>query len=243
MRKDGELVWCQLTAVLERDRDGRPSVVTTMIENISDRKDSESQLRQAQKMDAVGQLSAGIAHDFNNLLMGVLGYAGIARGEVETDSRAAECLGKIEESAQVAAALTRQLLAFGRRQTLQMRAIDLNALVAETVSLLSRVVGEQVELVPVLAPSLRRVQSDASQIEQAAVRAVLHDEGSRQRHRTRPTERLRHRQAEPRRHRSNQRAGRRGNVPHLLAGERHVGGDRRRSALHRASAEGSGVVR
>ena len=173
VRKDGELVWCQLTAVLERDRDGRPSVVTTMIEDISDRKDSESQLRQAQKMDAVGQLSAGIAHDFNNLLMGVLGYAGIARGEVEADSRAAECLGKIEESAHVAAALTRQLLAFGRRQTLQMRAIDLNALVADTVSLLSRVVGEQVELVPVLASSLRRVQSDASQIEHVLFNLVL----------------------------------------------------------------------
>ena len=173
VRKDGELVWCQLTAVLERDRDGRPSVVTTMIEDISDRKDSESQLRQAQKMDAVGQLSAGIAHDFNNLLMGVLGYAGIARGEVEADSHAAECLGKIEESAQSAAALTRQLLAFGRRQTLQMRAIDLNALVADTVSLLSRVVGEQVELVPVLASSLRRVQSDASQIEHVLFNLVL----------------------------------------------------------------------
>jgi PAS domain S-box/PAS domain S-box len=173
VRKDGEFVWCQLTAVLERDPSGRPTAVTTMIEDISDRKETESQLRQAQKMDAVGQLSAGIAHDFNNLLMGVLGYAGIARGEVEADSRAAECLGKIEESAQVAAALTRQLLAFGRRQTLQMRAIDLNALVAETVSLLSRVVGEQVELVPVLASSLRRVQSDASQIEQVLFNLVL----------------------------------------------------------------------
>jgi PAS domain S-box-containing protein len=173
VRKDGELVWCQLTAVAERDPDGRPTVVTTMIENISERKEAEDQLRQSQKMDAIGQLSAGIAHDFNNMLMGVLGYAEIARGEVEEGSRASDCLVKIEDSAQRAASLTRQLLAFGRRQTLQVRAIDLNELVSETVSLLSRVVGEHVELVPVLAPALRRVQADATQIQQVLFNLVL----------------------------------------------------------------------
>ncbi|MGZ4393723.1 MAG: PAS domain S-box protein, partial [Gaiellaceae bacterium] len=173
VRKDGELVWCQLTAVLERDPDGRPSVVTSMIEDISERKEAEDQLRQSQKMDAIGQLSAGIAHDFNNMLMGVLGYAEIARGEVEEGSRAENCLVKIEDSAQRAASLTRQLLAFGRRQTLQVRAIDLNELVSETVSLLSRVVGEQAELVSVLAPALMHVQADATQIQQVLFNLVL----------------------------------------------------------------------
>jgi len=173
VRKDAEFVWCQLTAVLERDPAGRPSVVTAMIEDISERKEAEDQLRQSQKMDAIGQLSAGIAHDFNNMLMGVLGYAEIARGEVEEGSRAENCLVKIEESAQRAASLTRQLLAFGRRQTLQVRAIDLNELVSETVSLLSRVVGEQTELVPVLAPALMRVQADATQIQQVLFNLVL----------------------------------------------------------------------
>jgi PAS domain S-box-containing protein len=173
MRKDGEPVWCQLTAVLERDPAGRPSVVMAMIEDISERKEAEDQLRQSQKMDAIGQLSAGIAHDFNNMMMGVLGYAEIARGEVEEGSRAENCLAKIEESAQRAATLTRQLLAFGRRQTLQVHAIDLNELVSETVSLLSRVVGEQTELVPVLAPALMRVQADATQIQQVLFNLVL----------------------------------------------------------------------
>lgn len=171
--KDAELVWCQLTAVAERGPDGRPTVVTTMIEDISERKEAEDQLRQSQKMDAIGQFSAGMAHDFNNMLTGVLGYAEIARGEVEKGSRAEDCLVKIEDSAQRAASLTRQLLAFGRRQTLEVRAIDLNELVSETVSLLSRVVGEQAELVPVLAPALRRVQADASQIQQALFNLVL----------------------------------------------------------------------
>ena len=173
VRKDGDLVWCQLTAVAERDPDGRPTVVTTMIEDISERKEAEDQLRQSQKMDAIGQLSAGIAHDFNNMLMGVLGFAEIARGEVEKGSRAEDCLVKIEESGQRAASLTRQLLAFGRRQTLQVRAIDLNELVSETVSLLSRVVGEQAVLLPVLAPALMRVRADATQIQQVLFNLVL----------------------------------------------------------------------
>ncbi|MGZ8716306.1 MAG: PAS domain S-box protein [Gaiellaceae bacterium] len=173
VRKDGEFVWCQLTAVLEHDPDGRPTVVTAMIEDISERKEADDQLRQSQKMDAIGQLSAGIAHDFNNMLMGILGFAEIARGEVEEGSRAENCLVKIEESGQRAASLTRQLLAFGRRQTLQVRAIDLNELVSETVSLLSRVVGEQAELVPVLAPALMHVQADATQIQQVLFNLVL----------------------------------------------------------------------
>ncbi len=172
-RTDGGVVWVDSAVSLIRDGDGKPKFALTMAQDVSERRVAEDQLRQAQKMEAVGQLSAGIAHDFNNLLMGVLGYAGLARGDVPDDSRVAEYLDRIEQSGQRAASLTKQLLAFGRRQTLQARELDLNDLVAETLSMLERLLGEQIEIVSEPEPSLPSLRADPTQIQQVLFNLAL----------------------------------------------------------------------
>jgi PAS domain S-box-containing protein len=172
-KTDGGVAWVDSTVSVIRDADGKPKFALTMAQDVSERRAAEDQLRQAQKMEAVGQLSAGIAHDFNNLLMGVLGYAGLARGDVPDDSRVAEYLDRIEQSGQRAASLTKQLLAFGRRQTLQARDLDLNELVAETLSMLERLLGEQIEIVSRPEPSLPPLRADPTQLQQVLLNLAL----------------------------------------------------------------------
>ena len=144
-----------------------------MAQNITQRRASEEQLRQSQKIDAIGQLTAGIAHDFNNLLLGMLGYTELAQAAVDADSQAAEHLRRIESNAQRAAKLTGQLLAFGRRQALHPRPLELNALVSETAAMLHRVLGERIELVTVLDPSLDAVRADSGQMQQVLLNLSL----------------------------------------------------------------------
>ena len=144
-----------------------------MAQNITHRRAAEEQLRQSQKIEAIGQLTAGIAHDFNNLLLGMLGYTELAQAEVDANGPAAGHLRSVEASARRAAALTGQLLAFGRRQTLQPRPLELNALVSETVEMLRRVLGERIELVTVLEPGLDPVQADPGQMQQVLLNLAL----------------------------------------------------------------------
>ena len=177
VRRDGELVWCQLTAVLERDSDGRPSVVTTMIEDISERKEVEDQLRQSQRMETIGRLAGGVAHDFNNLLTAITGYSTFAlerieRGEAD-DARLRNDVEEIRKSAERAAGLTQQLLAFSRRQVLQPRTLDLSALVADVRTLLERLIGEDLELVTSLADEQVFVRADPGRLEQVLVNLAV----------------------------------------------------------------------
>ena len=171
--KDGEVVWVDSATALLRDADGKPQGAVSMAQNITRRRAAEEQLRQSQKIDAIGQLTAGIAHDFNNLLLGMLGYTELAQAEVEADGQAAEYLRRIESSAQRAATLTGQLLAFGRRQALHAEPLELNALVSETVAMLRRVLGERIELVTVLDPSLDAVRADSGQMQQVLLNLAL----------------------------------------------------------------------
>jgi two-component system cell cycle sensor histidine kinase/response regulator CckA len=158
---------------LVRDESGTPMFMLGMVEDVTMRKAAEEQLRRSQRIEAIGQLSAGIAHDFNNLLVGVLGYAGLAQGEVAEGSAVAGYLIQIEETAQRAASLTKQLLAFGGRQTLQPCAIDLNAFVGETVSMLERLLGEHIEIVTRLDATLPALLADATQIQQVLLNLAL----------------------------------------------------------------------
>ena len=144
-----------------------------MAQNITQRRAAEEQLRQSQKIEAIGQLTAGIAHDFNNLLLGMLGYTELAQAEVDADGEAAEYLRRIESSAQRAATLTGQLLAFGRRQALHAEPLELNALVSETVAMLRRVLGERIELLTVLDPALDAVHADSGQMQQVLLNLAL----------------------------------------------------------------------
>lgn len=133
----------------------------------------EEQLRQSQKMDAIGRLAGGIAHDFNNLLTVINGYSQLLATELdETDERR----GKVEEIKKAgdrAAALTRQLLAFSRKQVLAARVLDLNGLVAGMNGLLRRVIGEDIELVTVSGSSLASIKADPGQIEQVIVNLAV----------------------------------------------------------------------
>jgi len=131
----------------------------------------EEQLRHAQKMDAVGRLAGGVAHDFNNILFVVSGYAEQIQRQVEEPLRG-KAIG-ILKAAERAAALTRQLLTFSRKELEQPRVLDLNAVVAEMERMLRRLIGEQISLVAAPAPDLWRVKADPGQIEQVLVNLAV----------------------------------------------------------------------
>ena len=130
MRKSGEAVWCATNISLLRDAAGRPAHFLGMVQDIDERKKSEDernrlqqQLFQAQKMEALGTLAGGIAHDFNNLLSVMLGFASLARQRLSSDDPLQDSMGMIEESAQRAAELARQLLAFARPERQQVKPV------------------------------------------------------------------------------------------------------------------------
>ncbi len=133
----------------------------------------EQQLRQAQKLEAVGQLAGGVAHDFNNLLTVIASYTQIVLGELPPDSSATADLREIEAAAARAAGLTRQLLAFSRKQVLQPRRMDINQTVSEAAGMLRRIIGEDISLHTELAPALWTVHADPGQIEQVLMNLAV----------------------------------------------------------------------
>jgi PAS domain S-box-containing protein len=145
-----------------------------LLRQISDRERAERNLRQteqqlvhAQKMEAIGRLAGGVAHDFNNMLSAILGHVGLALNDVSASDPLREDLEQIKQAAGRATSLTQQLLAYSRRQTIQPRVIDVNALILDMQRLLKRVIGEDVELVVELAPEPLRALLDPSKIQQA----------------------------------------------------------------------------
>jgi len=141
--------------------------------DITERKTLEKQLRQTQKMEAVGQLSGGIAHDFNNLLGVIIGYSEILEQRLPPgDPLHKECL-QIKKAGQSAASLTRQLLAFSRQQILEPRVLDLNAIVQNVEKMLRRLIGEHINLRTSLGPGLGSVKADQSQIEQVIINLAV----------------------------------------------------------------------
>ena len=133
------------------NRLGDPSVGAIVVNarDITERRQLEEQLRQSQKMEAVGQLAGGVAHDFNNLLTAILGYCSLMLDDVPEGNPLRQDLMEIQSAGERAASLTRQLLAFSRRQMLQPQVVDLNALVKQLEKLLRRLISEDVELVTV----------------------------------------------------------------------------------------------
>jgi PAS domain S-box-containing protein len=173
-RADGETVWGHLTASLVRDADDNPEFTVGMVHDVSDRKQLEERLYEAQKLDAVGRLAGGVAHDFNNLLTVITVHSGFLLGSLharDVDLRAD--VEAIEQAAQRAAVLTKTLLAFGRKQVLQPRLIDLNTIVIETNKMLHRLIGEHIEVVTELGADLGDVRADPGQIEQVLVNLAL----------------------------------------------------------------------
>jgi nitrogen-specific signal transduction histidine kinase/ActR/RegA family two-component response regulator len=138
----------------------------SFVVDITERKKLEQQLRQAQKVEAIGQLAGGIAHDFNNLLGIIIGYSEIFEERLGLDDPLRPKAEQIKKAGRRAASLTRQLLAFSRQQALEPRVLDLNAVIADTLKMLRRLIDENVELVAVTEPALGRVSADQGQIEQ-----------------------------------------------------------------------------
>jgi PAS domain S-box-containing protein len=153
--------------------DGTVAGVNAVMQDIGERKRLEVELRQAQKMEAIGRLAGGVAHDFNNLLTVINGYAEMVLGMVSLPSLARDCVGEILSAGTRASALTNQLLAFSRRQVLQPRAVSLNDVVSNLSRMLDRVIGEDIELVSVLAPGLGCVRADPNQMEQVLMNLAL----------------------------------------------------------------------
>ena len=131
------------------------------------------QFRQAQKMEAVGRLAGGVAHDFNNLLTIINGYAELLSERTSTDDPRRDISEEILKAGERAASLTRQLLAFSRRQVLEPRVLDLNSVLADTEKMLRRLIGEDVELATKLKPGLGRVKVDPGQIEQVIMNLAV----------------------------------------------------------------------
>jgi PAS domain S-box-containing protein len=144
-----------------------------VFDNITERKRLEAQLRQAQKMESVGRLAGGVAHDFNNLLTVVLSNATLAKDGLPEGDPARDDLTEVEDAAKRAAVLTRQLLAFARRQVAEPRALDLNAVTLAMDKMLRRLIGEDVELVSLLAEGLGTVWADPGHIEQVLVNLAV----------------------------------------------------------------------
>jgi PAS domain S-box-containing protein len=166
-RKDGSIVEVTLHASVFMQ--GTRAIVCGAVRDVTALRDSESQLRQAQKMEAIGQLAGGIAHDFNNLLTGILGYGELVLETLGTDHPAAADVAEMNRAGQAAAALTRQLLTFSRRQVVQREVLDINTVLSNAQKTLQRVVGDQIELVLELEPDLRGIEADAGQLEQVIV--------------------------------------------------------------------------
>jgi signal transduction histidine kinase len=135
--------------------------------------DREEQLRQAQKMEAIGRLAGGVAHDFNNLLTAIIGYADLITERLDPADQTAREVAEIRKAADRAAALTRQLLTFSRKQFLDPTVINLNDIVISLLQMLPRVIGEHIQTVSTLEPKLSRVRADASQMEQVFINLVL----------------------------------------------------------------------
>lgn len=147
--------------------------IIAFFKDITEQKLLEKRLRQAQKMEAIGQLSGGIAHDFNNLLMVIIGYSELLdEGLPPGDPLHRKC-EQIKKAGQSAVSMTRQLLAFSRQQMLEPKALDLNAVILDVETMLRRLIGEDIELRTALGPALGCVKADRGQIEQVIINLVV----------------------------------------------------------------------
>jgi PAS domain S-box-containing protein len=158
---------------VNRLNDPSVAAIVLNVRDITDRRRLEDQLRQAQKMEAVGQLAGGVAHDFNNLLTAILGYCNLMLDDLPREDPLRADLEEIHSAGERAAALTRQLLAFSRRQMLQPQVVDVNTIVRQLEKLLRRLISEDVELVTALAPNLMPVRVDPASIEQILVNLAV----------------------------------------------------------------------
>ena len=171
--QDGEMHYWLLYKFPIPDSEGRTALVGGIGIDITERRQLEEQLRQSQKMEAIGRLAGGVAHDFNNLLTIISGYGRMVLDDLAPKHRSRARVEEVLNAADRAAILTSQLLAFSRRQVVQPKALELNHLISNLEKMLRRVIGEHIELVTSLSPDLRRVKADGGQIEQVIMNLAV----------------------------------------------------------------------
>jgi two-component system cell cycle sensor histidine kinase/response regulator CckA len=172
-RKDGTRFTVRLSGRPLLDSSGEPVGFEMIAEDITERRALELQLQQSQRMEAIGRLAGGVAHDFNNLLTVIKGYSELMLDELKPSDPMRGEMEEVQRAADRAASLTRQLLAFSRRQVLAPKVLDLNDLVRDTEKLLRRLLGEDVELITALDQQLGSVRADPGQIEQVLMNLAV----------------------------------------------------------------------
>jgi two-component system cell cycle sensor histidine kinase/response regulator CckA len=172
-RQDGSLYVQDTTIIPVQDNHGEASHFIAIGLDVTAQRKTEGQLRQAQKMETVGRLAGGVAHDFNNLLTVISGFAQLLKEGLETDSPLLAYCEEVIKAGGRAAGLTRQLLAFSRRQLLAPQVLNLNLVVADMEKMLRRLIGEDIELVTVPRDNLGSVKADRGQIEQVIVNLAV----------------------------------------------------------------------
>src|SRR6476646_10899565 len=171
-KKNGDVFVAEKTVTPLRDGEGRITHFISNDRDITDRRRLENQLQQAQKMDAIGRLAGGVAHDFNNLLMVISSYAELMLDTLAPLHPLRRNVDEIQKASRRAADLTRQLLAFGRKQMQTLQLLDLNLIIEDINKMLPRLIGEDIELVFIPGKKLGRVKADPVQIEQILMNLV-----------------------------------------------------------------------
>jgi two-component system, cell cycle sensor histidine kinase and response regulator CckA len=172
-RGDETAIAVRVSGRFESTEPGGAEILELLVEDATERRSLEAQLAQAQKMESVGRLAGGIAHDFNNLLTAILGYVDLMQGTLAAGDPISRHAQQIRKAADRASMLTRQLLAFSRKQILQPRVLDLNGVVEDSTQMLRRLISENIDLVTRLDPALLRVRVDPSQLQQVLLNLAV----------------------------------------------------------------------
>jgi two-component system, cell cycle sensor histidine kinase and response regulator CckA len=172
-RKDASIVTVRISGRAVSSADEPADVLEAIAEDVTDRRVLEDQFRQAQKMEAVGRLAGGVAHDFNNLLMVISGYTEVILNKLGTKNPLLEKARAVQQAADRATTLTRQLLAFSRKQLLELKVVDVNSIVGDMERLLRPLIGENIELITRLSPTAGHTRADAGQLEQVLMNLVV----------------------------------------------------------------------
>ncbi len=172
-RKDGTSVLIRLSTAPLRDARGNVCGIMSIAADMTSERQMEAELRQAQRMEAMGRLAGGVAHDFNNVLMAILGQCDLLQLRLPPGDPSQELIGEILKAADRGAALTRQLLAFSRKQVLEKKALDLNTLIAGLEKMLRRLLGEHIRVETFLTPTPAWVLADPGQLEQVILNLAV----------------------------------------------------------------------
>jgi two-component system cell cycle sensor histidine kinase/response regulator CckA len=172
-RKDARTITVRISGRAVSSADEPADVLEAIAEDVTDRRALEDQFRQAQKMEAVGRLAGGVAHDFNNLLMVISGYAEVMLAKLVEEHPLRDKAVAIQQASDRATTLTRQLLAFSRKQLLELKVVDVNTIVEDMERLLRPLIGENVRLSTKLAPEAGHTRADAGQLEQVLMNLVV----------------------------------------------------------------------